>query len=61
MCCPSIVPLHPQLWDSRAKRCRATFEHQYQATAVAVSPNGDQVYSGSIDNVVYVRVVVVWP
>ena len=41
-----------KLWDSRTKGAIQSFEHEYQITSVCITPDGDSVYSGGIDNVI---------
>lgn len=39
-----------KLWDTRVRRSVAEFMNQYQVTAVCLSKEDHQVYSGGIDN-----------
>ena len=39
-----------QLWDLRSKRSVHTLSEQYQVLAVAFGEEGDQVYTGGIEN-----------
>ena len=49
-----IALLTPQIWDSRQKKCTLSFPHKYQVLSVAMSESGDMVYTGGIDNEIYV-------
>lgn len=44
-----------QLWDLRSKRSVHTLGEQYQVLAVAFGEEGDQVYTGGIENSLKVR------
>lgn len=44
-----------QLWDLRAKRSVHTLGEQYQVLAVAFGEEGDQVYTGGIENSIKVQ------
>jgi Prp8 binding protein len=41
------------MWDLRAKYEVKRFDHDYQVTAVAFNDDSSQVFTGSIDNVIY--------
>eukprot|EP00889_Picochlorum_renovo_P003342 jgi/Picre1/30372/NNA_005736.t1 len=43
-----------KLWDMRAKGATKTLTERYQITAVDISEDGDQVFTGGIDNTVKV-------
>lgn len=40
------------LWDARARQSVASIYHDYQVTAVCLSPDGKTVYTGGIDNTI---------
>ena len=44
-----------QLWDLRSKRSVHTLGEQYQVLAVAFGEEGDQVYTGGIENSIKVQ------
>lgn len=41
-----------KLWDSRVKGAIQSIEHEYQITSVCISPDGETIYSGGIDNII---------
>lgn len=41
-----------KLWDSRVKAAIQSIEHEYQITSVCISPDGETIYSGGIDNII---------
>lgn len=38
-----------RLWDVRVRSCQRTFAHPFAVTAVALSSNGTQLFTGSLD------------
>ncbi len=40
------------LWDTREKASISTLYHDYQVCAIALSPDGQFVYTGGIDNII---------
>lgn len=41
-----------KIWDSRCKWAVQSLEHEFQVTAVALSEDGESVFSGGIDNLI---------